>query len=620
MIIAEIGVNHQGRLDLALELIEKAVEAGADAVKFQKRSLRDLYVQDVLDNTDAYERPYQYLIPILKRTELSESDFDVIAGTCRTRGVTLLCTPFDRTSVDFVERLGVPAYKIASCDSTNFDLLEYVAGKGRPMIVSTGASTRAEIERTAEFLRRLKADFALLHCRTAYPTRIEDVELRVLEWMKTFGVPVGYSGHETSTVIPAAAVALGACIIEKHITLDRDMEGPDHRASLTPEEFGAMVHAVRVVERALGTGRKTVTQGEVINREVLGKSLVAARPIRKGEPIRSDMIAVRSPAKGLSPQRIFELVSRTARRDMAVDEYFTEADVMGEVHLREKPNPFGNWGIIVRFDDVGPLVSSIDPRVVEFHLTPPDLDRSYEGPPLDRPLILHTPEYIGDELLDLCAVDESRREASMDFVRRVFSMGDRMRGCFKGTPKIVIHPGGMSLEPMTPDQRRRADFLFRECLRRLHREAVARGMVLLPENLPPFPWYYGGQWHSNVFVNTEEIVSIVEDLDIDMCFDFSHAQLACAASKENLEALVRRVMPRVKHMHIADATGVNGEGVQIGEGDVPFDRLLPIVNGYQETWVPEIWQGHLDGGRGFITALERLQAIYARSVVVPAQA
>ena len=190
-LIAEIGVNHQGRLKLALELIHKAVEAGADAVKFQKRSLRDLYVQDVLDRTDSYERPYQYLIPILRRVELSEDDFEVVARRCRELGVMLLCTPFDKPSADFVASPGVPGYKIASCDSTNFDLLEHVAAKGRPMLVSTGASTRWEIERTAEFLHRLRAQFALLHCRTAYPTRLDDVDLRVIEWMEGWGVPVG---------------------------------------------------------------------------------------------------------------------------------------------------------------------------------------------------------------------------------------------------------------------------------------------------------------------------------------------------------------------------------------------------------------------------------------------
>ena len=616
LLIAEIGVNHQGRLDLALELIHKAVEAGADAVKFQKRSLRDLYVEDVLDHTDAYERPYQYLIPILRRVELSKDDFAVIVRRCRELGVMLLCTPFDKPSVDFVAGLGVPGYKIASCDSTNFDLLEYVAARGRPMLVSTGASSRWEIERTAEFLHRLRAKFALLHCRTAYPTRLDDVELRVMEWMKGFDVPVGYSGHETSTVIPAAAVAMGACVIEKHITLDRAMEGPDHRASLTPEEFHAMVRAVRDVERALGTGIKKVTQGEVINREVLGKSLTAARAVRAGETITREMIDVRSPAKGLSPQRMHDLIGRPARRDVAAGDYFIDADVDGQTHPAEPLDPFGTWGVIVRFDDVEKLAATIAPRALEFHLTPPDIDRTYEGPPLDCALILHAPEYIGEDLLDLCVPDHA---ASVAFVRRVFDLADRVRDKFRGAPKVIVHPGGMSMEPMSPAARRRADRIFRDAFVKLSDEATARDLTLLPENLPPFPWYYGGQWRSNVFVTADDILSFVEDLDAEMCFDFSHAQLACSATGDDLVEFFRRVRPRVRHMHVADATGVNGEGVQIGEGEVPFAKLLPIVNGYKETWVPEVWQGHLHGGRGFVRALERLQALYRASVGTPAE-
>jgi N-acetylneuraminate synthase len=616
LIVAEIGVNHQGSVDLALELIRQAHRAGADAVKFQKRSLRDLYVPDVLDRTNVYERPYQYLIPILRRVELSRADYERVADACRRLGLMLLCTPFDRPSADFVESLGVPAFKIASCDSTNFDLLEYVAGKGRPMIVSTGASSRWEIERTAEFLHRLRAVFALMHCRTAYPTRVEDVELRLLEWLKTFGVPVGYSGHETSTVIPAAAAALGACIIEKHLTLDRGMEGPDHRASLTPDEFAAMVAAVREVERASGGGAKKVTQGEVINREVLGKSLVAARPIRRGETITREMIAVKSPAKGLSPQRLYDLISRPARRDIGAHDYFTEADLGGAGRAAPPPDPFGAWGVIVRFDDAESLARSIRPRALEFHLTPPDLDRTYEGDGLDAALVLHTPEYVGDALLDLCVPECA---PSVAFVRRVFDLADRIRHKFVGTPKLIVHPGGMSTAPMSPAERRMADRTFREVFRKLRDEATARGLILLPENLPPFPWYYGGQWHSNVLVRGAEIIAFVEELEADLCFDFSHAQLACAATGEDLVELFRRVRPRVKHMHVADATGVNGEGVQIGEGDVPFAELLPIVNGYRDTWVPEIWQGHLNGGRGFLKALERLEALY-RKAVAPAGA
>ena len=270
-VIAEIGVNHNGDPELARELVQHAIDSGVDAVKFQKRSLTDLYSQDVLDHTGDYEQPYQYLIPILKRVELSEEILADIAATVRAAGLEFLCTPFDPRSAEVVRRLRVNAFKVASADLTNLPLLGKLCGYRLPLILSTGMCQHEEVARSVAFLKARQACFSLLHCVSTYPAHVGDVNLRAMERLGEFGVPVGYSGHELELSVSLAAVARGARIIEKHLTLDRGMEGPDHRASLHPGEFKQLVGQVREIEAALGDSVKTIRQGEIINREVLGK-------------------------------------------------------------------------------------------------------------------------------------------------------------------------------------------------------------------------------------------------------------------------------------------------------------------------------------------------------------
>ena len=236
-IIAEIGVNHNGILELAFQLIDAAVHAGADAVKFQKRDLESIYPQKYLDNANAGEKTLRYLLPILQRVELSDYAFHKIVEYCRLREITFLCSAWDPISADFVDRVGAPAFKVASADLTNLPLLDHLVKKGKPLILSTGMSRIEEVAFTVDFLKQRGADFALLHCNSTYPAAFEDINLRFMEQLRQFGVPVGYSGHERGIAVSTVAAALGASIIERHITLDRTMDGPDHASSLEPQGF-----------------------------------------------------------------------------------------------------------------------------------------------------------------------------------------------------------------------------------------------------------------------------------------------------------------------------------------------------------------------------------------------
>jgi N-acetylneuraminate synthase len=314
-IIAEIGVNHNGILPLAIELIDAAISAGADAVKFQKRKLDQLYAQKYLDNANSGEKTLRYLLPILQRVELPDEAFFEIVEYCQRKGITFMCSAFDMQSADFVDQLGVPAFKVASADLTNLPLLEHLINKNKPLIISTGMSNMDEVEFSVNFLKERKAEFILLHCNSTYPAAFEDINLRFMERLRKFGVPVGYSGHERGIAVSTVASVLGACIIERHITLDRTMDGPDHAASLEPHGFRKMVRDIHQINLALGTGEeKFISRGEILNREVLGKSLLATQRIEPGEKITPDLVTVKGPALGLSPQRYPDLIGRTSTR------------------------------------------------------------------------------------------------------------------------------------------------------------------------------------------------------------------------------------------------------------------------------------------------------------------
>ena len=313
-IIAEAGVNHNGDVGLAQQLIDAAQGAGVNAVKFQTFSAEDLVTLDAekaayqKETTAKEESQYE----MIKRLELTEDDFFELSQYAQKRGVLFLSSPFDIKSVDLLESIGVPAFKIPSGEITNISFLEYVAGKKNPVILSTGMATLGEIETAVQVIRKY-AEVILLHCITNYPAPIEHANLRVMNTLKcAFGVPVGFSDHTTGITAPIAAVALGACVIEKHFTLDKTLPGPDHKASLNPEELHKMVTTIRDVEKGLGDGIKKVTPEEDEIKKVVRKSIVAAVDIGEGQTITKEMIAVKRPGTGIAPAHVDMVIGRRA--------------------------------------------------------------------------------------------------------------------------------------------------------------------------------------------------------------------------------------------------------------------------------------------------------------------
>lgn len=327
LIIAEAGVNHNGDIGLAKKLIAAAAAAGADLVKFQTFSAKNLV------SSSAPKAEYQKKttessesqLEMIQKLELSREDHAVLIEECRANGIGFFSTAFDFQSFDLLMELGcLEQVKIPSGELTNLPLLRYMSRFGKPLLLSTGMANLGEIEAAIEAVEAAGTPrhlITVLHCTTEYPTPMEDVNLRAMVAMRhAFGVNTGYSDHTPGIEIPIAAVALGATIIEKHFTLDRNLPGPDHKASLVPHELKAMVEGIRNVERALGDGVKRPSPSELKNKPIARKSIVAIRPICAGETFSAENIGAKRPGTGLSPMRWDEVVGRTATKDFAVDE------------------------------------------------------------------------------------------------------------------------------------------------------------------------------------------------------------------------------------------------------------------------------------------------------------
>jgi N,N'-diacetyllegionaminate synthase len=323
-IIAEAGVNHNGDLNLAKQLIDVAADAGADAVKFQTFHADNIVTRTAekaeyqKSTTSSDESQYD----MIRKLELPDDAFRELSAYANAKGIIFLSTPFDERSVDLLDDIGVPAFKIPSGEITNFPLLKKVAEKHRPIILSTGMATLGEVEEAFQYLKENGSeDIVLLHCTTSYPAPIESVNLRAMNTLRcAFQVPVGYSDHTEGITIPIAAVAMGARVIEKHFTIDRTLPGPDHQASLEPQELQAMVISIRDVECALGNGIKIPSCIEEKNSINIRKSIVAVRSIKKGSILNADDLGIRRPGTGINPKYLYYIIGKRVNTDISQEE------------------------------------------------------------------------------------------------------------------------------------------------------------------------------------------------------------------------------------------------------------------------------------------------------------
>jgi N-acetylneuraminate synthase len=410
-------------------------------------------------------------------------------------------------------------------------------------------------------------------------------------------------------------VALDACVIERHFTLDRNMEGPDHAASLTHAEFKRMIEGIREIEEALGEGKeRQISQGEMINRENLGKSLVSATVLARGVVLSPEHIKVRSPGQGLSPQRYEELLGRTLLHDMGEEDFFYPSDLRGE-RIEPRPYRFNRpWGVPVRYHDFKEYAARIQPDVWEFHLSYSDMEldpADFLDGPYTADIVVHAPElYAGSLMMDLATPDDIYRNESIRETQRVVDITRNLKRFFpKATrPCIVANIGGFTMDEPLPAKVIAGYYQrFAQSLKGLD----LAGVELIPQTMAPFPWHFGGQRYQNLFIKIDEIVEWCDRLNLRMCFDVSHSRLSCNHLGVDFYDFCSHIAPLTAHLHLGDAKGVNGEGLQVGDGEIDFMRLGAILKKGCPTasFIPEIWQGHKNGGEGFWMAMERLEGV-----------
>lgn len=612
-VIAEIGNNHNGDVELAKEMTRLAVEAGADCVKFQMRDMASLYKNNQSDSSTA-DLGAEYTLDLLSKFQLSNDELFEVFDYCRELGVPPLCTPWDELSLRALETYGMEFYKVASADFTNHPLLDALCATGKPLICSTGMSTDEEIRLTVQFLQNKAACFVLLHCNSTYPTPFKDINLHYLPRLaKISGGLVGYSGHERGIHIPVAAVTLGAKIVEKHFTIDKSMEGNDHKVSLLPGEFREMVLQIRSTEEAMGTASvRSLTQGEMLNRETLAKSLVARVAMKSGAVVTRDALDVTSPGQGLQPMYMESLIGRTLNRNIEAGGYFYESDLV-DTPVEARNYKFNRpFGIPVRYHDYEELVTRSNFDFVEFHLSYQDLNIDLDTIFKNKQNIgfaVHAPElFSGDHLLDLTSQDEAYLARSLVEMNRVCDVARGLKKYFPKTnrPVIVVNVGGFNSDGFISDAEKKAKY---ERLSESLKLIQSDGVELIIQTMPPFPWHFGGQSFHNLFVSPAEIADFCDRFDYRICLDISHTMMACNHFGWQLSDAVEAVAPFVAHMHVVDAKGSDGEGVQIGEGDVDFNELAKKLSSEipNVMFLPEVWQGHKNSGEGFWSALQFLE-------------
>jgi len=619
LLISEIGINHQGDVSLAKQLVDLSVEAGADIVKFQLRDMESLYRQGA-SGSEGEDLGPQYTLDLLAKYNLEAHQLFEVFDHCRDAQIEVMCTAWDPVSVDRLVDYGVPSLKVASADMTNHALLRHMAASGTPMVISTGMSTEGEIRETVDLVRSTGVAHAFLHCQSTYPAPFKDVNLAYLTRLAELTqAPVGYSGHERGFHVPVAAVALGARIIEKHFTVDRGLEGNDHKVSLLPAEFKEMVQRIREVEEALGSAApRAVSTGEMMNRVNLAKSLVASRRIEVGEVLTSDDVDIKSPGRGLQPNAYDTLVGRTTTRSFEPGDFFYATD-LGDSTPRGRAYSFRRpWGLATRYHDIEAMTRDTTPDFLEFHFSYKDLDlpvtEVFAAYPDGLPMgfTTHSPDlFAGDFLLNLASEDDDHWERSIRELQRVVNTTREMQqyftmGADAAGPVIIASLGGFTTDAFVAPAERAT--MYARVAAGLARVDDS-GVRLCAQTLPPYPWYMGGQLYCNLFVDPRDTAEFAERHDRRLCFDVSHTKLSANYLGMSFAAATDLLAPHSEHLHLVDATGVDGEGVQVGDGEIDWavlaqqlDKMSPGVS-----FIPEIWQGHVNDGEGFWIALERLE-------------
>ena len=607
--IAEIGNNHNGCMERAKRLVHLVKETGCQIAKFQLRDFSTLYRGD---RNSVEDLGVEYTKDLLKKYELPFEAHIELSSFCKSLDIEYMCTPWDLKSVDLLESLNVERYKVASADFDNITLIERLIQTGKPLIFSTGMATTSEIKDRINYLNPRCQNYSLLHCNSTYPAPFEDIELNFIKTLKGLTKNVGYSGHERGIAVSLGAIALGSTIIERHITENKNLEGPDHQASLLPHEFSKLIEMSKELKTSLGKNKITdrkLSQGAILNKEVLGKSIVADRKIEKGEILTIEAVSIKSPGQGLSPSMLPQIIGKKVFKTIAKDQFitlnnFNENNTVQNKFVFTSPN----WGIPVRPHDVLMLDKIFNAPVYEFHVSYKDLDRNLPDEDwtclYGKKILVHAPELFEEsKLLNLC--DTINIEKHIKNINKVCSFCRLIQNKIGTDQTIIIitNIGGFSTHEFKSEKEKTELYKLVKNNLKLIDET---GCEITIQNMAPFPWHFGGQRYQNIFAYPDEILSFCKETGRRITLDTAHLSMHCMYQNEDFVKSIEKLSEITAHWHMSDAEGTNGEGVQMGQGDVNFKAVMSNVKESQ-TFIVETWQGHKDNGNGFAVDLKYLE-------------
>lgn len=618
--IAEIGKNSDGDLGRCEFLLRAVARAGADAVRFAHFSLPDSVHPDAL--SPAAERAWSLKLELPFRAEklFSPDQYRTVLGWCTELGIDFIGTPWDLPSLEMFRECGVRHFKVNSLNAHHAPLLSRVLQVAERAYLSTGGLSERQVRDLCASVPLADHDVVLMHAVTAYPAPGSVINMRALEVLRRYHPMVGYSSNDVLDTTFLAAQAMGAAFIDKHVHLT-DSDGPAHRASATVARFGAEIARVAEFSAILGRSSKQESRGEMANRDVLAKGLVMARDVPTGTPIAPADLALQLPPKGMLAESWHNVVGARATRDLTQGSYLFSSDVSPRRRgtagnedgqgdsLGERGLVPGTRGVVVRLKDIEEMTAGRDFDYVEVHYAAGDLNRPDTCRDYDLDLAVHVPEYACGVLLDLCSYDEALRRYSIEVINQVMDKARGLKRHFSRCTddvRFVIHPGALTFPALLGDPRRQYD-LFADSMRLLD----TSGLHVLVENMTPFAWFIDGDWsprqgQSNSFMEPRAMAEFLEAHGYSMCLDLCHAKLYCNHAGIELSDYMRTVKPYVRHIHFSDCTGIDGEGVQLGDGEIDWFEVCEAFANYEHGWTPEIWNGHHDHGSKFCAAHRKL--------------
>ena len=620
-LIAEVGVNHNGSLEVAKKLVAAAKSAGCDAVKFQYRTHLTYSTEDFSEQ----ELGVQYIKKELDRCSLSYDDYETLFAYSRQLGLLVICTPFDELALELLVKMKVDVLKIASCDLTNAPLVEQASLTQLPLIISTGMSYESEILAAIKRVE-LRPNVSFLHCNSTYPSPIEDLNLSYIRRLSTLTRrPVGYSTHEGDILSSLVAIGCGARIIEFHITETKKQKGTDHSASIHIDGLNAFTRSLRLAASSLGDDLpRSPSQGELMNRSVLGKSLAYASNLDAGHVLSREDLQLRSPGTGFPPAEVSSVIGSCLEYPVLEGNLVKSLDLgiraQFQTHVlgKELSDQF-NCGIPVRYHDFVRLENLFKLPLYEIHMSSNDILLSpaeYISKDLltDKKIVFHAVEQYDDGfIIDLAAEGEILYE-SIDRLQKLIHHVAEFREYFNLTYSIpiVVNAGGFTVDiPCSEDfSSHKTHSIARNMLKL---QSANHEVVLTAQTMPPYPWHQGGRSFHNSLVTPSSIQEYIDLTNLPICIDISHTAMAANEYKFDIYKAIQDLSPFCTHYHISDASHSGQEGLQIGDGELDFKRILSILNkkNARPSLIPEIWQGHLNNGEGFSLALRRLSS-YAR--------